>query len=395
MQGSGEVQKQRRFEQTIAVLYEISNSVSHTRNLQELFSVIHRSLEKILCATNFFIALHDGREDSLYFPYYVNERFSCPEPIPDFSGNTSPINRVIRSGSPKMFLGEDCRDALQRNNGLSDCRIWLGAPLIVKGRVRGVMGVQDYGSEDTFDEGDLNLLNSVSQHVALAIERKESETRIREQGNILEKILEASPVGIALVENRVFKWVNSEMVRMFGYPDKSALENKSVKLIYADASDFEFAGKTIYEGLSTRGKADYEMDLIRKDQSRFPVHVRLNSTNSKDPMSWTIGTFTDISGRRAAEKERFEKERLQGVLEMAGAVCHEINQPLQAIIGYSELLQLDLDTQAALNSIHSIRSQAGRLGKITTTLANITEYKTVSYPGNTKIVDIWGAGRSS
>jgi len=43
-----------------------------------------------------------------------------------------------------------------------------------------------------------------------------------------------------------------------------------------------------------------------------------------------------------AEEERLERERLQVLLEMAGAVCHELNQPLQGIYGYSQSLLMKL-----------------------------------------------------
>lgn len=392
--GESEVrQTQRNLEGTIAVLFEISNAVSHTRNLEELYGVIHRSLDKILRVDNFFIALHDEDLDLITFPYYVNEIDENPVEIQKFSQSPSFLSRVIQSKCPMIFNEKNC-EALSCIQGEDHkgCRVWLGTPLIIKDRVIGAMAIQDYGSVSAYQPRDLSLLNSVSQHVALAIERKEAETQITDQGRILTKILESSPVGIALVENRVFKWVNAEMVKMFGYGTKEEFHNQSVEMIYKEMADFEFAGKTIYQGLSTCGKADYEMDLKKKGGTTFPVHIRLNSTDSQYPMAWTIGTFFDISERRAAEKETFERERLQGVLEMAGAVCHEINQPLQAIIGYSELLLMDPEVGITSTSLNSIKSQAGRLGKITTTLANITQYKTVDYPGNTKIVDIWGAG---
>ena len=162
-------------------------------------------------------------------------------------------------------------------------------------------------------------------------------------------------------------------------------------MIYEAEEDYKFAGRTVYQGLDSRGRADYEMNLRQADNTLFPVHVRLNSSGEEDPMSWTIGTFSDVSPRRTAEKETVERERLQGVLEMAGAVCHEINQPLQAIIGYSELLGMESDPEHVDNSVQAIKSQAARLGKITATLANITQYKTVAYPGRNKIVDIWKA----
>ena len=43
------------------------------------------------------------------------------------------------------------------------------------------------------------------------------------------------------------------------------------------------------------------------------------------------------------EEQRIQSEKLKGVIEMAGAVCHELNQPLQTILGFSELLMLDLE----------------------------------------------------
>ncbi len=88
-----------------------------------------------------------------------------------------------------------------------------------------------------------------------------------------------------------------------------------------------------------------------------------------------------------------EKEKLQGVLEMAGAVCHEINQPLQTIIGYSTLYQ-EKDSISS-RELNYIKAQAARIGDITKRLSNITQYKTINYPGNTKIVDIWGSSSDS
>ncbi|MFA5905348.1 MAG: histidine kinase dimerization/phospho-acceptor domain-containing protein, partial [Desulfobacula sp.] len=149
----------------------------------------------------------------------------------------------------------------------------------------------------------------------------------------------------------------------------------------------------IYKGLAMGGAVDYEIDLVKKGNILFPVHIRLNSGDDKNPMAWAIATFMDISHRKTVEKEKFEKEKLQGVLEMAGAVCHEINQPLQAILGYLELLLMGSESGHSEKSIiDSIKSQIERLDKIAGKLSGITYYKTIDYPGNTKIIDIWGAG---
>ena len=380
---------------TIEVLFKISEAVSHTRNLNELYKVIHQSLDKILNVDNFYIALHHEEKDSITFPYHVDEKDENPEEILGFSKKPSSTGMVIQSRKPLIFYEQDIirlSDQLKHESIGTVSKIWLGAPLIINNRVKGVIVIQDYVSATAYKKQDLDLLNSVSQHIALALERKESEEKLAEQRQVLEKILESSPVGIALVQNRVFKWVNNEMVRMFGYPSKQDFENQSARMIYSDVEEYDLFGKKIYDDLTTLGTADYEIDLVKKDHTLFPAHIRLNSGDTSDPMAWTIATFTDISQRKIIEKEKYERERLQGVLEMAGAVCHEINQPLQAILGYSELLLMGAPLNRTEDSnVNSIRSQATRLGKITRKLSSITQYRTVDYPGNTKIVDIWGA----
>ena len=70
----------------------------------------------------------------------------------------------------------------------------------------------------------------------------------------------------------------------------------------------------------------------------------------------TIGV--DIHDTKIAEKERMRGEKLQGALEMAGAVCHELNQPLQPL----QNTHLGLRRTAA-HEIRPGRALAGKAGK--------------------------------
>jgi PAS domain S-box-containing protein len=391
--------KKRDPGKTIEVLFKISEAVSNTRNLGELYKVIHQSLDEILNVDNFYIALHNETKDSIVFPYYVDEKDADMDEVVNFSKKSSFTGMVIKNQKPMIFYKEEIEklaQQLQDNSIGTASKVWLGAPLIINSKVKGAIVIQSYESANAYEKNDLELLNSVSQHIALAIERKESEEELSEQQQVLEKILESSPVGIALIQNRVFKWVNNEMIKMFGYKSKSQMENKSTRMIYSSIDDYELAGKKIFSSVAISGTADYEIELVKKDQTLFPGHILLNSGDTSDPMSWTIATIADISQRKSAEKETYEKQKLQGVLEMAGAVCHEINQPLQSILGYSELMLLDSQTDHGEDkNLRSIMSQAVRLGKITKKLANITRYRTLDYHGNTKIVDIWEASGDS
>lgn len=385
--------KERNDKKTLEVLFEISEAVSSTRNPDELYRVMHKSLGRILNVNNFYIALHHEDKDSITFPYYVSEKSERPEEIFNFSKTASLTGKVIRARSPLIFYAEDIIDFAKAQGQKvigTVSKIWLGAPLIIKNRIIGVIAIQSYNSSKDYKKKDLDLLNAVSQHIALAIERKDSDEKLSEQRQVLEKILESSPVGICLVENRIFKWVNTEMVKMFGYEKKEEFENADVRIIYNTDEDFSTSGKLIYTGLKQSGRSDFDFDLKRKDGTLFKAHIIITSPHQENPLESTIVTIVDISEREEIQKEKMRREKLQGVLEMAGAICHEINQPLQSIYGYSALFE-DNDS-IPLENLQKIKKQAIRIGDITRRLSNITQYKTVEYPGQTRIIDIWNAG---
>jgi len=98
---------------------------------------------------------------------------------------------------------------------------------------------------------------------------------------------------------------------------------------------------------------------------------------------------------KRAEKERMEKERLKGILEMAGAICHEMNQPLQAASGLAELLLMDWPADdERCEDIREIKEHIKRMGTITKKLMKITKYETMPYLKGSKIIDIDKASSS-
>jgi len=99
--------------------------------------------------------------------------------------------------------------------------------------------------------------------------------------------------------------------------------------------------------------------------------------------------------RRQLEEERLQKERLQGVIEMAGGACHELNQPLQTLAVYSHSLLDDLaEDSPMVEKIKKIKETIHQVGEITKKIMNITKYETKEYINGSKIIDIDKASSS-
>jgi CheY-like chemotaxis protein len=134
------------------------------------------------------------------------------------------------------------------------------------------------------------------------------------------------------------------------------------------------------------GATDYLVKPFLKEELLARLRVHLERALLIRQLRETI---TEL---HRAEGVRVEKQRLQGVVEMAGAVCHELNQPIQGISGYAELMIMKADESDPLISYaRKIKQQTDRMGKITGKLMNITAYRTKQHDTHTRIIDIEGA----
>ena len=89
-----------------------------------------------------------------------------------------------------------------------------------------------------------------------------------------------------------------------------------------------------------------------------------------------------------------QKARLQGVMALAGAACHELNQPLQVVMGYAYLLADELETHDPLRAqLTAIREEIEKMALIMRRIQRITHYETQDYIGGVKILDIAKASR--
>lgn len=109
----------------------------------------------------------------------------------------------------------------------------------------------------------------------------------------------------------------------------------------------------------------------------------------EDEICISLGCLTIVTKEMKAEEERLKRERLQVTLEMAGAVCHELNQPMQAVSGYTETLLREIpDNDPSHDRLDKMMIEINRMGRITRKLMRITKYKTKDYLHGIKIVDI-------
>ena len=97
----------------------------------------------------------------------------------------------------------------------------------------------------------------------------------------------------------------------------------------------------------------------------------------------------DVTDLKRAGEELKRREKLAGVLEMAGAAAHELSQPLQSLMGYCELLLTQAHcSPEQLQRLQPILEQVERLRKVVNKIQSITQYVSTPYLERSRIIDL-------
>lgn len=87
--------------------------------------------------------------------------------------------------------------------------------------------------------------------------------------------------------------------------------------------------------------------------------------------------------------KRLESERMKVILETAGTVSHEFNQPLQVIMGASELALAEVPENTKLRKyLSDILGSAKRIAELIVKFNRITAYRTKHYYKDQDILDL-------
>jgi C4-dicarboxylate-specific signal transduction histidine kinase len=128
---------------------------------------------------------------------------------------------------------------------------------------------------------------------------------------------------------------------------------------------------------------------LELEEGRGYFHIRIAPIRRHGRLSGRLFVLQDTTKSKYAQDERLDSEKLKAALEMAGAVCHKLNQPIQGIYGYAELLMLKMAPEDPMyRKIAAIKTQTEKMGEITHKLMGITRYRTARYTSGETIVDI-------
>jgi PAS domain S-box-containing protein len=215
--------------------------------------------------------------------------------------------------------------------------------------------------------------------------------------DLLGRLINATPNPVMAVDMRGRVLVfNRAAEGALGYDSDWAMKHMHVTDIYASPDDARRILSQIRES-PERMVQGLEIRLRSRSGEQFPVLLSAAEVSAADGMPLaTVGVFEDLRQEQALRnrleqttEQLIETEKRAAAMEVAGAAAHELNQPLTAVMGCLELLELktdlDTDTQARIQRAYI---QLERMAEIVRSLANSKRTNTIRYVGHTRILDL-------
>jgi PAS domain S-box-containing protein len=201
---------------------------------------------------------------------------------------------------------------------------------------------------------------------ALAVARVAVEQRGRRRADyrvwLLATACEQTAELIVVIRLKAIDYANQAFCRAFGY----SLEE--LRMLPAISLVGEQSMATVSEIARTlrRGEiAHATMNLRRRDGTTFPASctvARMLSASGRP--AYFVGVVRDLTEELRLRDQLVRSERLSAVGELATSVAHEINNPLQSVIGLADLMLTQPSTPDMRSDLMQIRTDAERAGHI-------------------------------
>ncbi|HDQ71379.1 MAG TPA: GAF domain-containing protein, partial [Chloroflexi bacterium] len=244
----------------LAILNEMSQALASILDVDEVLEQAYHGASRLLRTTNFYIGLYDPDEEIITFKLHISES-SEDKKFQTMSADQGLSGYIIQHREG-LLIQENVEERMVELNITPVGEIaksWLGVPMIVGDRVLGVMIVQSFSTSRAYDEDDWNLMQSIANQTAIALQNaylfQETEAALAETETLYLVGETVSRLG-ALDET--FQMLANVLVGQLGYTHAwLGIIDKQTQTLAEIAS----AGLRPSEQQTTHLKLDAQADL--------------------------------------------------------------------------------------------------------------------------------------
>ena len=358
----------------LSILYEASTTSSVIMGLNSLIKKIMEMLSAALNTEASSILIYNEQNDTLEFTVATGGVSDKLDRFVIKSG-TGIAGRVFQTG--EHVLANDVRTNPMFNPEIDhitgfSTRSILCVPMKIRGKIIGVIEVVNK-TEGDFDEDDLNLLFTLANLFASAINNNRLYDELTGLKNFNDNLLSSMNSGVITIdENSLITLYNKSAERILGYP-LSEVYRRDIREIMTDA----VSGQCIMTDSLEKDIVYQNFEQKIKNKAGNIIPVGLSTSIMKDHQNKVgcIATFTDLTLIKKLEEEVRRTDRLNSLREMALGIAHELKNPISAIQGSIQVLKgrVKSESSEVAEILEIILKESKRLDNIITNFSDFVK----------------------
>ncbi|WP_447977919.1 PAS domain S-box protein [Candidatus Nitrospira bockiana] len=237
----------------------------------------------------------------------------------------------------------------------------LAFPISLHGKVLGVLEcfVRDVRQPD---ETLLRILASVGSQIGQFVERREAEQALHAAYDKLDAIMVSLPCLILIVDHQQRVLYANPLAGQHFPPEDGTLIGSRLQDLWhlSDAQWLRLLADL--DGMITAGKAVAEREMaVRRRAYRyrlFPVTLRGNNRQQAGVVMW------DVTEQKLLQDQLIQAEKLASLGTLVSGMAHEINNPVQGILGMAEIILNEEDPEKVREYARDIVRYSEHVGMV-------------------------------
>ncbi|MEW9799466.1 PAS domain-containing sensor histidine kinase [Alteromonas sp. CYL-A6] len=194
---------------------------------------------------------------------------------------------------------------------------------------------------------------------------------LSEQVNLLSKVAEVSITGVTICdsEKRVM-WVNRTFEDITGYTLDEVRGKRLGQVLQGEDTNPDTASQ-IREALNREAEVDVEILNYRKNGKAYWNHLLISPVKRNGILTHFIAIQHDITEQKLQQETMARRMKMQAIGQIAGKVCHDINNIMAIVSGNTQLLRLQSHSEKAEKCIKNIETATDRASTLTRKLVTL------------------------
>jgi two-component system NtrC family sensor kinase len=296
----------------LEIMTRLGRLVTSTLNLDDVLKHIVDAAVELTGSEEGSLLLLDEKTGELYMraSRNFNEDFVSTFRLPI---QDSLAGMVLRTGEAVVL--DDSTPQKIKTSYLVQSLVYV--PLILKGQVFGVLGVDNRHSRKNFKQNDVLMLSTLAEFAVIAIENARLFTETTNEQNKLQTIISRIEDGVMVLDqdNRILL-INRSAIHTFEFEENVPLGTPIQNIL----TDIELLSIILRgeENLTNR------TEINTSDEHTYSAQV------TPIPGVGLAVTLHDISYLKKLDRIKSD---------FVSTVSHDLRSPLTAILGYTELIE--------------------------------------------------------